>query len=238
MEENKKISTKKAPITGKLIEPGNVIAKINNIIFEKAVFKKKDEKDPDSWNIIFHIEGPDLGKDFEGFFIDYGNPAKGRHRGLVGKVKADEWPFKDGITKGGTKIERDKLLLRFLHNTCEALGLNSWLDEEDNKHDSVDSLIQKFCTDGLYKDKWLRMCIMGKEYLNSKKFLNYDMAFPKFSKTNVPFELESVPASQSRVILFDPSTHIRKKKVESVESFGEEEIKEETPKTVNKDFEL
>lgn len=240
MEEKQKISTKKIPIVGKLIEPGNVIAKINNITFEKAIFKKKDEKDPDSWNIVFHIEGPDLGKDFEGFFLDFNTPAKGRYKGLVGKVKAEEWPFKDGVTTNGVEVKRDKLLLRFLHNICETLGLTSWLDAEDNKHDSIDSLIQKFCEDGLYRDKWLKMCIIGKEYLNAKKFLNYDLSFPKFSKTNVPFELES--ANPSKLISFDPSVHIRKKKVESLDSFGEEEVKQEVKangiRTTNTDFDL
>lgn len=248
-----RISTKIANHGGinKVIQPGNVSVKINSIGLEKSPFKDNPD-DPQAYNIIFNVEGLDLGPDFDGFFIDKNDQSKGKHKGAIGKVRVDKWPFKnrttrpkpdkDGNTPPGKIISRDLEILNFIRNTCTELGLMDWFDKEDNQHESIESLVEKFDTDGLYKDKWLRMCIAGKEYTNKGGFTNFELSLPKFSKYSTPFELESIPLSESRLIVFDPMIHLEKKKAvktEVINGFGNTpELEVASKRKVNSDFEL
>ena len=88
-----KLNTKDVKSAGgvpKLIQPGNVVCKINSLELEPFKFKQG------GYHLILNLEGPDLGKDFEGFFVDKNNESLGRHKGQVGQVKAGEWAFADG----------------------------------------------------------------------------------------------------------------------------------------------
>lgn len=238
-----RISTKINDQVGvnKVIQPGNVSVKINSVILEKSPFKNNPE-DPEAYNIILNVEGPDMGPDFDGWFIDKDDPSKGKHKGVIGRVKADKWPFKDGTTKTGIKVSRDLEILKFIKNLCRELDLMSWFDKEDQQHETIESLVEKFNKDGLYKDKWIRMCIAGKEYTNRGGFTNFELSLPKFTKINTPIELESVPESKSRIIIFDSITHLEKKKstkTETISDFGNEpEQKVASERKVNSDFEL
>lgn len=193
----------------KLLQPGNVKCKITEVELEPFKFK------PGGYHLVLSLEGPDMGSDFEGFFIDKDNEALGRHKGQVGQVKAGEWAFADGETKGGILVSRDTEILKFIKNLCTALGINAWLDAQDNKHDTIESLVTAFNTEKPFAGKEIEYCIAGKEYLNRQGYTNYELFLPKFSKTGVPF-------GTSRVIKFNPDEHIRKKKVENVTEFGED----------------
>jgi hypothetical protein len=62
------------------------------------------------------------------------------------------------------------------------------------------------------------MCINGKEY-EKNGYINYDLFLPKSSKE--AYALESATATSSRLISYNPELHIKKVKVENVESFGD-----------------
>lgn len=196
----------------KTLEPGNQQCKINGV--ELQEFKLK----PGAYNFILHMEGPDLGKDFEGFFINKDNESLGRHKGAVGKVKAGEWAFADGQTKGGVDVSRDQDILKFMKSLCTALGVGNWLVEQDNKHDTIESLITAFNTEQPFKDKYMNYCIGGKEYKDKNGYTKYDLFLPKFSRAGVPFE--PVTAKPSKILKYNDAEHLRKAKVTEVQEFG------------------
>lgn len=211
-----KLSTKNIQTGGegvsKTLEPGTHLCKINDVSIDEFKFKAG------AYNIMLHLEGEDLGSDFEGFFIDKDRPELGRHKGKVGTVKATEWAFADGETKTGIPVSRDQEMLKFLKQLCTGLGCVNWLDSQDDKHETIESLFKAFSKEKPFANKFLRFCIGGKEYTNRGGYTAHELFLPKVSKEGVPFEKDDV--SVSKLIKFKPEDHIRKKKVEPVNEFG------------------
>jgi hypothetical protein len=192
----------------KTLTPGNCVCTINKVELEPFKFKEN------SYHLVLHMEGPDQGKDFQGFFLDKTNESLGRHKGQVGRVNASEWAFADGKTKGGVEINRDEEIVRFLKSLCRDLGIKEWIDAQDDKHDTIESLVQAFNKERPFAGKAMEYCLAGKEYV-SRGYTNYELFLPKFSKAGAPFG--------PRTIKFNPDEHIRKKKVENVQEFGNDE---------------
>lgn len=201
--------------TPKTLQPGNSKCSINSIELEEFKYK------PGSYYIMLHLEGPDLGPEFEGFFIDKDNETLGRHKGQVGKVKSSEWAYADGETKSGISIKRDDEILKFMKNLCTALDISNWLIAQNDKHDTIESLINAFNVEKPFANKVIEYCIAGKEYLNKAGYTTYELFLPNFSKAGAPF-------GTKKVITFNPMEHIKKKKVENVTDFGNDDTPNNT----------
>jgi len=210
------ISTKNIPTGGggvpKLIQPGNIVAKILGVELEPFKFKEGADF------MILFLESEPLGEDFEGFSVDKDDPTGPKHLGQISRVKTHEYAYADSVTKTGVNISKETEIVKMLKNLCTALNCVDWLDDQDGKHSTVNSLIEAFNIDQPFKDVYLNWCIAGKEYLGKTGYTNYDNFLPKFTKNGVPFE--AVGAKPSKLIGFNPSEHIRKKKTENVSSFG------------------
>ena len=165
-----KLSTTDVPDVGtggikKVIQPGNVVIRINDITFDKTPFT--DE----SWNLNLHVETePFTDKDFDGFWIDKKDESKGKYLGQVARVRAGEYAFKDG-TIGNTAITRDQEVLKFLKSLTTAIGAPKWFTDQNNKHDTVEELIGQLKKDKPYKDIWLNACLAGKSYITKENFV-------------------------------------------------------------------
>jgi len=200
----------------KTLEPGNQQCKINGVALEE--FKLK----AGGYNLILHMEGPDLGAEFEGFWINKDNESLGRHKGAVGKVRASEWAFVDGTTKGGVAVSRDSDILKFLKGLCTELGIVKWLTvDQDGKHPTIESLINAFNTEQPFKDKYINYCLGAREWKDKNGYIRYDLYIPKFVKNSVPFE-SLTPVKSSRLLKYNESDHLKKLKVTDVQQFGEE----------------
>lgn len=211
-----KLSTKDIKVGGegvsKTLEPGSQKCKINNVTLEE--FKLK----PGAYNVILSLESESMGDAFEGFFINKDKPELGRHTGKVGNIKLTEWAFADGETKSGIAVSRDNELLKSLKQLCISLNCNSWLDTQDNKHDTVESLFAAFATEKPYASNFFNFCIAGKEYQNKAGYNSYDLYLPKYSKDGVP--VEALNVEPSKLIKFTETTHIKRKVVTTVSEFG------------------
>lgn len=206
------ISTKKpsggGKNTPKVIQPGNVTCKILSVSLEKPAF------DNNAYHLVFNVEGPDLGKDFEGFFINKDKPEMGRYKGQNGKIRAGRYPFA-WETKNGTKRNRDEDIGVFITNLCTVLKYDGAIEGQ-----TVEEFIDNFNKLKPFEGKFLRMCVWGREYVNRQGYTNHELYFPYPSKDGVPFELESIPENLSRVLKFDADKHVIKKdKPETVSSF-------------------
>jgi hypothetical protein len=208
----------------KTLRPGNLTCKINSMIVEE--FKPK----PGYFHIILGLEGPDMGPDFEGFWVDKFNEALGRYKGQVGRVKAGEWAFSDGTTKSGIEISRDTEMLKFLKNICVAFDCNDWLIGQNGKHETVESLIEQFNKDKPSGDNTAEFCLAGKEYTNKGGYPDFDLFLPKYSKDG--------PAFGKKAVVFNPETHIKKKKEDVAVTEFESDINTELPAASKGDFSL
>jgi len=205
------ISTKDIPTGGgkalsKTLQPGNRVIKINSIYLEKYAFGQN------AYHLMLDCEGPDLGENFEGFFIDKDNESLGRHKGQVSRVRASEYAYEDKILESGVQINRDIEIVKMLKNICVATDCLAWFEAEDGKHETIESLVQKMNEDAPYADTFMSTCLAGKEYENKQGYTNHDLFFPKFTKAGVPFENAEVETSISRVYKFNDKDHIRAKK--------------------------
>lgn len=216
----------------KTLQPGNQVCRVLSVEMKPFSFK------PGSYEIMLSVVGPDLGGDFQGFFIDKNNESLGHHKGQVGRIKASLWAFADAETKSKVKISRDTEILKWLNSFCEAIGKKDWMTAQDQKHATIESLIDAFIKDKPFKDIEINFCIAGKEYMN-KGYMNHDLFLPKFTKAGVPFELAGV--AKSKLAVFNETEHIIKNKVSTVANFvpgSEEESVGGAVASAQSDFEL
>lgn len=223
--------------SNKSLSPGNVTAKINYISLEDFEMKEGASF------MILHIEGQPEAGDFEGFFIDKDRPELGRALGKLGRVKHHQYAYSDGETKRGMIYKNDEIL-RAIKQICIATDSVSWLDSQDEKHETIESLLNQMNADAPFKDKWLDFCIAGREYMNKNGYIDYSLYLPRFVKKSVPYEKHG--ANSGNLIQYDETQHLKKIESKPVESFGDDTV-ETTPeptvakkikKPAMKDFEL
>lgn len=198
----------------KTLSPGLQVVKINSISLETVPYKQ------DAYNLVLNVEGPDMGEDFEGFFLDKDNPTLGRYKGQVGKIRFTEYPYADGTTKTGIVIKRDSEILKAVGMLCKNLEIKEWLDAQDNLHETVEDLVKALDRDRPFANKFVRACVAGREYVNKQNYTNFDLYLPKWSKDGAAYELASVEEAVSKVVKFNPDVHIKKSRTETVSSFG------------------
>jgi hypothetical protein len=213
------LSTTNIPQIGggvpKQIQPGNVSAKVLSIYLDRPAFLKNGE-----YNLILSMEGPDLGDEFEGFFINKDDPSQGRHKGVVGRVKAMEFAFSTGTTKSGIKIDRDQEIMRFLQNLFNTTGNGKWFADQDNKYPTIEELVAAIDREKPLDGQFFNWCIAGKEYDGKNGYKNYDLFLPKFTKDGAPVEKEDVEAAASKLYQFDATKYIKAKTTKKVGSFS------------------
>jgi hypothetical protein len=214
----------------KVLQPGNHIVTINSVKLETPAYNAN------AYNLVLGLEGPDMGEGFDGFFISKDNESLGRHKGQVAFVKMSQYAYADGTTKTGISIKRDVEIVKALKNICRALNCLDWYHAEDMKHETIESLINKFNEDKPFTGSTLRCCIGGSEYTNKQGYTNYDLYFVKPGRGQYAYESGNTPESSSNIVSFDPDIHIRRKKVDTVQSFGDSGVT--TSSSVGSDFDL
>jgi hypothetical protein len=193
----------------KTISPGNHTVKINNISLEDFTYIEGAK------HLMINVETEPI-DDFQGFMLDKENPDGGNHLGQVGKVKASQYAFANGTTKSGVKVDRDRSILIFLQNFCNALGINEWFHEQNNMHDTIEDFVNAFNKTAPYKDMFIKICVAGKEYVNNAGYTNYDMWFAKADGGKYAYgSLDS-----AKLLTYNENIHLKKLEVKNVEDFG------------------
>jgi hypothetical protein len=209
----------------KTIAPGNHVLKINSIELEDFRFIEGAK------HLVLHVETAPI-EGFDGFLIDKDDESQGRYEGQIGRVKASQYAYADGITKTGIKVERDRSILIFLQNFCTTLGIGDWFREQDGKHETVEDFISELNKSADYKDKFLDFCVAGKEYESKSGYTNYEMWLAKAeNKKYAMTEVES-----GKVITYDEAKHLKRLEVKDVKAFGDDDLSI-TPKN-SSDFSL
>ena len=196
----------------KTIAPGNHKLKINSIELKQYPFMVTDN----AYYLLLNVETEPI-EGFEGFMIDQDDPSKGNYAGQVGAVKTNRFYYKDGQTKGGTKIERDQEILKMVKSLCEWLGTETWFKKADNKYSTIEELVEGFNSDAPFKDVFADICVAGKEYYRNNGYIGFDLFIPKPAKGSAPIAVEK---SAKPVITYSESEHLTKAAPKEVTSFG------------------
>lgn len=196
---------KKAGIS-KEIKPGNVVAKINNLIFEQ-VKTPKDPKKPE-YRIYLELETKPIGGDFVGFDKVFGDPSKGQYAGQTKKIKTSDWPIKEFSfkSKQGKDITKspEGQILDFLQKVLAEVGQDTWLEDNDGKFDTWEQLFSGILRSGALKDKYFSWCLAATQSTNAKGYPIYHMYLPDYKVCANPFAIEG-----GLVTKFDPAVHIK-----------------------------
>lgn len=201
----------------KTITPGPILATLHKV--ELSNFSPL-AKEKNGYNVILHLEGPAMGENFEGFFIDKDDESKGRYVGQVGFVKTHSWPYADGTTKTGKPVNRDMDIMRDLKRICISAGCLDWFEGEDGKHETIESLVEAFNSNCPIIGKKMNFCIGGRQYMSGDGYKKWDLVLPGWSEKAWPYEPEGVEAEKSKLITFDENEHVEFYQEETVDDFA------------------
>lgn len=212
-----KLSTKNvktaADFTPKNLEPGNVKARMLDIVLDQPDFLKKD----DAYFVVMNLEGEKPSEDFVGFHTVFGDESSPTFEGPTAKVKASKWSYRTSTTKKGVVIDRDEEIMKFLKNLCEALGCVDWWNAVDNKYETIQDFVTAFNKEKPFAGIWANWCIGGRQYTKPNGYKGWDLHLPKFSKDGIPFE--AVDVANSRLAIFNYDAHTEITEAKPVDDF-------------------
>lgn len=200
MLSTKDITTGGSGKIPKTLKPGNTVAKILDITLQPL------KSDPEAYYLMLHLEGEEQGDDFEGFFYDKDNPAKGRAKGQVGKVRYSMYPYRNGVTKAGKPKKRDFELLRSLVEIATIMNKKDQLDmiQTTEIQDFVKQAAKILCT-----GEYFNWCLGGAAYVKDDGNKDFTLSLPRYDKNYKPFE--PVGTTPSTVAIFNYATHVEDK---------------------------
>ena len=73
----------------KILLPGTHKCRIIDLKLERPPYDK------DQYNLIFVLEGEEIGDGFEGIQVDRNNPARGNYKGQIASVRSGQFGFKE-----------------------------------------------------------------------------------------------------------------------------------------------
>lgn len=190
----------------KEIAPGNVVARIVGLSVEK-VKTPRDESNPE-YNVLIELETRPIGGDFEGFFKDPQNEAKGRRLGQYKRIKHGTWPIKEfsGVSKRTQKeftISAQNQILQIFQEICEACGKPDLLPSYTQEFKTWGDLIKQLNMDLQFNKQYLKWCLGGTQTVNDKNYVVYYLNLP--DKKNCPIRIapENGPITE-----YDKSLHL------------------------------
>lgn len=186
--------------TSKSIKPGNINAKINEITLQPL------KSDPNSCYLILHLEGEDLGSDFEGFMYDKDKPNLGRAKGQVGKVRYSPYPHKDGVSRAGKPRVKADEILRSLTELSEVAGKRNQLNEIEAT--TIEDFVKQ-ASRILSGGQFYHWCIGGSAYLKDDGYKEFSLSLAKNEKGFRAYE--TVDTFPSKVMVFDYAKHVEDK---------------------------
>jgi hypothetical protein len=218
----------RGPSIPKNLTTGTQTCKINSVKLEVSPF------DNEAYFLHLNMESEPMGDDFEGFAIDRDNPDAGKYLGKVGRVKTNEYPYKDGQTKSGIKVSRDLDILKAIQNICRVTKALNWMENNNNKYETIEEYVQAFADDMPFKDVYFNVTLGGREYFKDN-YPKYDLFIVRPGKGQVSMESTDVSEENSKLVKFNEDLHVKRKKSENLESFGSDSV---TTSSVGSDFDL
>jgi hypothetical protein len=188
----------------KSLQPGTHQCKVLDLKLEKPPY------DPNQYNLVFSLMGPELGGDFEGFQINRLDPSKGTYKGQIGNVKANQYGFKDWEYKG-KKIGRDESIQNFLGTFLKQVNLLDQFQGQNVSAETIEDLVAE-----------IRSFLVKGEYtfyftLGAQKYFKEGSEYPSYA-LYLPKKLEGKFAyantlEDTKFAQFNEAVHVYEKKV-------------------------
>jgi len=121
----------------------------------------------------------------------------------------------------------------FLKNLSTALGITDWFTEQDNQHETIEDFVRAFNETAPYQDKYLHVCLAGKEYENRSGYIAYDCWLAKAENKKYGYS-----PTADNVLTYNESKHLRKIENKPVSSFGNDDDDLSIPMKTSSDFNL
>lgn len=187
----------------KSLQPGTHECTVLDLKLEKPPY------DPNQYNLVFSLMGPELGEDFVGFAINRLDPSKGTYKGQTSNVKANQYGFKDWEFKGKA-ISRDESIQNFLGTFLKQLNLLDQFQALNIHSESIEDLvaeIRAFLIKGGYK---IHFTIAAQKYFKEgSEYPSYALYLPK--RTEGKFAYAST-ADDAKLLPFNEAIHVVEKK--------------------------
>lgn len=187
----------------KSLQPGTHQCSILDLKLEKPPY------DPNQYNLIFSLQGPELGEDFVGFPINRLDPSKGNYKGQTSNVKANQYGFKDWEYKGKA-ILRDESIQNFLGTFLKQLNLLDQFQGMNVTAETIEDLvaeIRSFLIKGEYK---IYFTIAAQKYFKEgSEYPSYALYLPKRTEGKFAYANTS---DDTKFIEFNEDVHVVLKK--------------------------
>ena len=193
----------------KTLAPGNHTVTIYDLKLELG-----PAYTPNSYHIVLHVEGPNLGPDFDGFLKDPNNPNGPRFAGQIGKVRMDYYEFADGTTKSGAKVNRDYSMLRAIDMLSIACGVQDRVKAIDAA--DWDDMIRQ--VKNIVVGRQVSICAGAREYTGKTGYKEFQLYLVKPYQGKQPI----TQVGDANIITYDAANpyHLRKEKeAKTVEQF-------------------
>lgn len=187
----------------KILLPGTHTCRIIDLKLEKTPY------DNAQYNLIFVLEGPDMGEDFKGIDIDKMNPAKGSYKGQIASVRSGQFAFKDWEYKGKV-IGRDESIQNFLGTFLTQVGLLEKFQQLGVEADTIEDLVTNIKL-FIAKPSLTFAFTIGaqKYYKDGSEYPNYSLFLPKKAEGKFAYAKDE---TDPKLIIFNEDVHVYEKK--------------------------
>ena len=187
----------------KILLPGTHKCSIYDLKLEKPPY------DPEQYNLIITLVGPDMGNDFQGLAISKTDASKGNFKGQVANVRANQYGFKNWVYEG-KPISRDKSIQTFLGNFLLQLNLLEEFKKENVSADTIEDLVEEIRVFLKKRDESYWFTVGGQKYYKEgSTYPNYSLFLPKKTEGKYAF---SHDYDDPKFYTFNESLHVYEKK--------------------------
>lgn len=186
----------------KSLQPGTHCCTVLDLKLEKPPY------DPNQYNLVFSLMGPEQGEDFVGFPINRLDPSKGNYKGQTSNVKANQYGFKDW-NYNGKDISRDESIQNFLGTFLKQLNLLDQFQALNVTAETIEDLVaevRSFLIKGKYE---IYFTIAAQKYFKEgSEYPSFALYLPKRAQGKFPFS----NSQDDKLIPFDETVHVVMKK--------------------------
>jgi hypothetical protein len=188
----------------KIMLPGTHECKLLDLKLEAPPYDKSQ------YNLIFVLEGPDLGEDFKGLAINRLDPSKGNYKGQIASVRSGQYGYKDWVYNG-KDIKRDESIQNFLGGFLTQVGLLEEFKTLGIEADTIEELVTNVKNFIVSKNTTFAFTIAGQKYFkDGSEYPNYSLFLPKKVEGKFPF---AATLEDEKLLPFNEAVHITEKGV-------------------------
>ena len=198
----------------KILLPGTHKCRIIDLKLERPPYDK------DQYNLVFVLEGEELGDGFEGVQLDRNNPTRGNFKGQIASVRSGQFGFKDWVYKG-KNILRDESIQNYLGSFLKQMEILEKFQSLKIECSTIEELVAAIKSFVCKPDFWMYFTIGGQKYYkDGSDFPNYSLYLPKRVEGKYAYALTQ---ENPNFFMYNEAIHIYEKKVteETAETVSE-----------------